>query len=134
MGIHFSSTITFLNEQFKTYFASGEHLNVQICVSFHFVSNLIRRRKLCCSLHFYSIGCKRFRDVVSCEQRRQAIQREDTCTLRFLSQVDLNAASQRQKIAEQYIFLYLIESHGDEFVQCSTASAAKFKSAFAGWH
>ncbi len=47
----------------------------------------------------------------------------------------LNAASQRQKIAEQYIFLYLIESHRcDEFVQCSTASAAKFKSAFAGWH
>ncbi len=98
MGIHFSSTITFLNEQFKTCFASDEHLNVQICVSFHFVSNLIRRKKLCCSLHFYSIGFKRFRDVVSCKQRRQAHSKwEDTCTLRFLSQVDFECSFPKTK-------------------------------------
>ncbi len=53
--------------------------------------------------------------------------------LRFLSQVDLNAASKRQKNRQLY-FLYLIQSHRViRDVQCVISSAAKFKSAFAGW-
>ncbi len=86
-------------------------------------------------LHFYKQSNKCSLGEYN-QRRRSHSKWRGTCPPQILSQVDFECSFQKtkEKKLPNNNFLYFIHSHQrDPNVQHSTASAAKFKSAFAGW-